>query len=90
MSTFQHLIDNIKDSKQHTEARIDIIKKIEDFTKCPLIIYAANTSRRDFTVPNTIDDSDITGFSDLIEGSNQMRLMSSCIALVDQPKLLRG
>jgi len=68
MSTFQHLIDNIKDSKQHTEARIDIIKKIEDFTKCPLIIYAANTSRRDFTVPNTIDDSDITGFSDLIEG----------------------
>jgi len=68
MSTFQHLIDNINNPKQHAEARVEIIKKIENFTGYPLIVYAANTRRSSFNVPNAIDDSDITGFSDLIEG----------------------
>lgn len=68
MPTFQNLLDNIKDEEQHKIARIKSIKKIEDLTKRPLIMYAANTRRGGFNVPNTIDDSDITGFSDLIEG----------------------
>jgi ClpP class serine protease len=68
MSTFQSLLDNIKDGDQHKIARTESIKKIESLTQRPLIVYAANTRRGGFNVPNTIDDSDITGFSDLIEG----------------------
>jgi len=66
MSTFQNLLDNIKDIEQHKNARIEPIKKIEEITKRPLIVYAANTQRGGFNVPNAIYDSDITGFSDLI------------------------
>lgn len=68
MSTFQNLLDNVKDGEQHKIARIESIKKIEGLTQRPLIVYAANTRRGGFNVPNTIDDSDITGLSDLIEG----------------------
>lgn len=68
MSTFQRQIDNIKDVEQHQRARIEVIKQVENLTDRPLIVYAANTRRGGFNVPNTIDDSDITGFSDLIEG----------------------
>jgi Serine dehydrogenase proteinase len=68
MPTFQNLIDTIKDPQQHQTLRIDTIKKIESITQRPLIVYAANTRRGGPQVPNAIDDSDITGFSDLIEG----------------------
>lgn len=68
MSTFQQLIDNIKDGEQHKAARIECIKRIENLTQRPLLVYAANTRRGGFNIPNAIDDSDITGFSDLIEG----------------------
>ncbi|MDI7261830.1 MAG: ATP-dependent Clp protease proteolytic subunit [Thermodesulfobacteriota bacterium] len=74
MSTFQELLDGIKDGQQHKIARIESIKKIENLTHHPLIIYAANTRRSGFNVPNTIDDSDITGFSDLIEGINSKEI----------------
>jgi len=68
MPTFQNLIESIKDPDQHKIARIESIKKIESLTEQrPLIVYAANMRRGGFNVPNTIDDSDITGFSDLIE-----------------------
>jgi ATP-dependent protease ClpP protease subunit len=67
MPTFQNLLDNIKDGEKHKIARIESIKKIESITQRPLIVYAANTRIGGFYVPNTIDDSDITGFSDLIE-----------------------
>lgn len=67
MSTFQQQIDNIKDAEQHQQARIETIKQVENLTGRLLIVYAANTRRGGFNVPNTIDDSDITGFSDLIE-----------------------
>lgn len=70
MSTFQEVLEGIKDGQQHKTARIESIKKIENLNHRPLIIYAANTRRSGFNVPNTIDDSDITGFSDLIEGIN--------------------
>ena len=68
MSTFQSLLDQIKNPDQHKETRIAAINKIENITHRPLIIYAANTRRGGFNIPNAIDDSDITGFSDLIEG----------------------
>ncbi len=74
MSTFQSLLDNIKDGEQHKIARIESIKKIESLTKRPLMVYAANTRRGGFNVPNTIDDSDVTGFSDLIEGINSKEI----------------
>lgn len=74
MSTFQQQIDNIKDLKQHQKARIETIRQIEDITGRPLIVYAANTRRSGFNVPKTIDDSDITGFSDLIEGIESAEL----------------
>lgn len=66
MSTFQQLIDNIKEPVQHKEERIKCIHEIEGLTERPLIVYAANT-RRGGNIPNAIDDTDITGFSDLIE-----------------------
>lgn len=74
MSTFQEVIDGIKDPTQHRDARVACIKKIETLTNRPLIVYAANTRRGGFNVPNAIDDSDITGFSDLIEGINEKEL----------------
>ncbi len=74
MSTFQNLLDNIKDGEQHKIARIESIKKIESLTQRPLIVYAANTRRGGFNIPNTIDDSDITGFSDLSEGINSKEI----------------
>lgn len=68
MPTFQQWLDSIKDLKEHQQIRIETIQEIESITKRPLIVYAANTRRGGFNVPNTIDDSDITSFSDLIEG----------------------
>jgi len=74
MSMFQSLLDSIKDGEQHKIARLESIKRIESLTRRPLIVYAANTRRGGFNVPNTIDDSDITGFSDLIEGIDSNKL----------------
>lgn len=68
MSTFQEQLDSLKDLGQHQQARIQTVKQIEAVTNRPLVVYAANTRRGGFNVPNSIDDSDITGFSDLIEG----------------------
>ncbi|MFH0960549.1 MAG: ATP-dependent Clp protease proteolytic subunit [Pseudomonadota bacterium] len=44
-------------------------------TNRPLIVYAANTLKKgSFNIANTIDDSDITGFSDLIENIDEKHL----------------
>jgi hypothetical protein len=67
MPTFQELLDSLKDLNQHQQARIETIKQIEALTSRPLVVYAANTRRGGFNIPNSIDDSDVTGFSDLIE-----------------------
>lgn len=67
MSTFQDQLDSIRDLRQHQQARVETLKEIEALTHRPLIVYAANTRRGGFNVPNSIDDSDITGLSDLIE-----------------------
>jgi len=67
MSTFQAQLDTIKDGQQNKEFRIACINKIESITGQPLIVYAGNIFRSN--VPNSIDQSDIVGFSDLIEGT---------------------
>ena len=74
MSTFQQLLDNIQKAEQHKAARAKCIQNIEKLTHRPLIVYAANTRKGGFNIPNTIDDSDITGFSDIIEGINSKEL----------------
>jgi ATP-dependent protease ClpP protease subunit len=74
MPTFQNLLDDIKDPEQHKIVRIESIKGIENLTQRPLIVYAANTRRGGFNIPNTIDDSDITGFSDLIEDIDSVQI----------------
>jgi len=69
MPTYQRLIDSLKDPKEAQQFRIDLIRKIEAHTGRPLIVYAAG-----FLKPSpaamlaSMDESDMVGFSDLIEG----------------------
>lgn len=67
MPTFQDLLNKVKTPQEHQQLRLDTICAIERLTSRPLTVYAGNTRRGGFDVPNRIDDSDITGFSDLIE-----------------------
>jgi len=57
----------LKDLGQHNQLRLRKISEIEGITKRPLIIYAVK-QRGSFNVPNSIDNSDVTGFADLIDG----------------------
>ncbi len=67
MSTFQELVEGIKDPKQHHDLRISLIKEIEEITKRKLIVYAADFNKSHPAVPNSINQLDLTCFSDLIE-----------------------
>lgn len=67
MSTFQELVEGIKDPKQHHDLRISLIKEIEEITKRKLIVYAADFNKSHPAVPNSINQLDLTSFSDLIE-----------------------
>lgn len=67
MSTFQELVEGIKDPKQHHDLRISLIKEIEKITKRKLIVYAADFNKSHPAVPNSINQLDLTSFSDLIE-----------------------
>lgn len=67
MSTFQELVEGIKDPKQHHDLRISLIKEIEEITKRKLIVYAADFNKSHPAVPNSINQTDLTCFSDLIE-----------------------
>lgn len=67
MSTFQELVEGIKDPKQHHDLRISLIKGIEEITKRKLIVYAADFNKSHPAVPNSINQLDLTSFSDLIE-----------------------
>lgn len=67
MSTFQELVEGIKDPKQHYDLRISLIKEIEGITKRKLIVYAADFNKSHPAVPNSINQLDLTSFSDLIE-----------------------
>ncbi|MBI4430659.1 MAG: hypothetical protein HY587_02990 [Candidatus Omnitrophica bacterium] len=69
MPTYQQLIDGLKDPKEAQQLRIGLIRKIEGHTERPLIVYASS-----FLKPSpaamlaSMDEADIVGFSDLIEG----------------------
>jgi hypothetical protein len=63
MPTFQQQIDTIKDLNQHRAFRLQKIAQVEQTTNRPLIVYAAK-QMGGFNVPNSIDNSDITGFSE--------------------------
>lgn len=67
MPTFQDWLSKPGNPQEHQQLRIETIRDIERLTSRPLIVYAGNIRRGGFDVPNRIDDSDITGFSDLIE-----------------------
>lgn len=66
MTTFQQLL-KIKDLNQLNESRKQTIKEITEFTRRDLIIYAVDFRKRHPLVPNSIDFTDKTPFSDLIE-----------------------
>ncbi|MDH5795727.1 MAG: serine protease [Candidatus Bathyarchaeota archaeon] len=68
MSTFQDLLQSLRDSTQHQQVRIQLIQGIQEMTECPLIVYAADFGKSHPAVPNSINSADKTGFSDLIEG----------------------
>lgn len=70
MPTYHDLISNeaLKNPLELLNRRIQLIQKIEEKTKRPLIVYASDFLKfRNIPSPNGIDDSDILGFSDLIE-----------------------
>lgn len=72
MPTYQGLIDKLGqkgalDGKELLEARRAKIVEIQNLTGRPLVVYFANFIK-DRNIPsNSIDDTDITAFSDLIE-----------------------
>ncbi len=67
MPTVQRLLAELKDPSQHNRHRLQKISEIEQITNRPFIIYAVK-QRGSFNVPNSIDNSDVTGFADLIDG----------------------
>lgn len=68
MPTFQEYLDSIKTPQQHYQLRLSLMQQIEKKTKRRLIVYTSNIHRSLPDASNAIDSSDITGFSDLIEG----------------------
>lgn len=66
MPTLQRLL-SIPDLIGHQKQRQEKIKEIETATGRPLIVYAAKQTGG-FNIPNSIDNSDITGFADLVDG----------------------
>jgi hypothetical protein len=64
MSTYQDLLDSVKDGKQLFEVRLQLIRKIEEHTARKLIVYAAD----DRKPLNSIEAEDLIGFADLLKG----------------------
>lgn len=71
MATYQALIDKGGggqiDGKILQQERIEKIVEIQGLTDRPLIVYFSNFIKGGNVPNNSIDDTDITGFSDLIE-----------------------
>lgn len=63
MPRYHQLISNPGTGQQRLEHRIELLKQIEAKTGNPVIVYAANM--RQPNIPNSIDSTDITPFSDL-------------------------
>ena len=66
MATCQRLIDEDLTPAQMRSARRDLIGRIEDLTGRPLIVYATAFLKHP-EAPASLDDSDLEGFSDLVE-----------------------
>jgi len=66
VATCQRLIDEGLTPAQMRSARRDLIDKIEDVTGRPLIVYATAFLNHP-EVRSSLDDSDLEGFSDLVE-----------------------
>jgi len=64
MSTYQDLLNSIKDGKQLFDIRLQLIRQIENHTGRKLIIYAADDRKQ----LSSIESEDIVGFADLIKG----------------------
>lgn len=64
MSTYQDLLNSVKDGKQLFDIRLQLIRQIESHTGRKLIIYAADTQK---PLDNFIDSEDLIGFSDLVK-----------------------
>ena len=69
MATYQALIDKGQvDGQTLQKDRIAKIVRIQDITGRPLIVYFSNFIKGGNVPNNSIDDTDITAFSDLVEG----------------------
>lgn len=71
MATYQALIDKAGggqiDGKVLQQERLKKIVEIQDLTGRPLIVYFSNFIKGGNVPNNSIDDTDVTAFSDLIE-----------------------
>jgi ClpP class serine protease len=72
--TYQALVDNLEkgatvlDGAQLGKQRREKIQEIQQLTGRPLIVYFSNFTKTGSAPPNSsIDDSDVTAFSDLVE-----------------------
>jgi len=74
VATFQDLLNAIGDPQQHWEIRFQLMQEIEEHTGRWLIVYAANFRRSSPTTPNSIEERDLIGFSDLIDGATTNKL----------------
>lgn len=74
MATFQDLLNNVHDPKQHWEVRLQLMREIEQNTWRWLIVYAADFRCGIPSAPNSIEDCDLIGFSDLIGGATVRQL----------------
>jgi len=71
MPTYQELINKGRvDGAQQRQYRLGKIQEIQGHTRRPLILYAANFIKGEQIPNNSIDDTDITAFSDLVQGIN--------------------
>jgi len=69
MSAYQELINKAgQNPGQLQQDRLAKIREIQSHTGRPLILYAANFIKGGSIPNNSIDDTDITAFSDLIQG----------------------
>ncbi|SRR5713226_6886924 len=69
MPTYQELINKAGLSPaQQQQDRLAKIREIQSYTSRPLILYAANFIKGGAIPNNSIDDTDITAFSDLVHG----------------------
>lgn len=69
MPTYQELINKAgRSPAEHQQYRLGKIQEIQSYTGRPLILYAANFIKGGGIPNNSIDDTDITAFSDLVQG----------------------